>query len=404
MQNPWRITEDVKPISFVPVQSTTATSETLLPEQWRDQVVIDTLHDGELIPAEIARSPRVAPLLTDGSMYEDCSLRRDWGANMVATELAAALGLDGHLSVNVARAVMDFNRFPGSSPPETPHTRRFAISGRLAEVLSHSEKRHILETYYDAVSVGMERAIEGAKIKLAIHTYDEHNSTRTRRPEVSLLSRSESYQLDSRLPAGIFDPLFPDQLAESSTNRLLRDRVALIVEKAGYYVEHNYPYLLPDGSLEIRCQPWFFFRFLKRVFEQTQPEAASNPALVQVWEMLLNTNLRHPRSAALAGYLHRFLRAPEGREKQFKGSRAAYDQICDFLATRPDLVSEYSHSQERVSALTIEVRKDLLWEFDGSTPIRPKTDHVRRIAAAIARAVRTFIVEDWAGPKYLPLV
>ncbi len=393
----WRIERGAAPFSFVPSRADTAQDDTRLPPVWRDLVVVDTLHDGDLVPAELTESARVQSFLDSGALHADFCQMRDWGADLVASELAAALGLEGHIRVEVARAVMDFNRFPGSSPPEAPHTRRFAISGRLAEVLSHREKRHVLEAYYDSVSAGMERAIEGSRIKIAIHTYDEHNPTQTRRPEVSLLSRSESYQLDSRLPAGIFDPLFPDQLAESSTNRLLRDRVALVLEKSGLYVEHNYPYLLPDGSLEIRCQPWFFFRFLKRIFEAEMGDTVQLEEAALVWEMLLNTNLRHPRSAALAGYLHRFLRAPEGQEAQFKRAREAYDGICAFLQARPNLVSDYRHSANRVSALTIEVRKDLVWEFDGSRPVGPRPDNARRIARGIARALRTFVVEDWAG-------
>ena len=38
---------------------------------------------------------------------------RDWGASMVAGEIASFLGLPGHYSVNVARVLMDFGRFPG---------------------------------------------------------------------------------------------------------------------------------------------------------------------------------------------------------------------------------------------------------------------------------------------------
>jgi len=396
MSELWTIGRDTPPIEFVSCDPSLGTDDTRLPESWRDLVVVDSLHDGDVIPAELASSPRLGPLLDSGALHHDFCGMRDWGADMVAEELAAALGLSGRMRVNVARVVMDFNRFPGSSPPDTAHTRTYAISGRIAEALSHGEKRHVLETYYDAVSVGMERAIDGARIKLAIHTYDEHNHTQTRRPEVSLLSRSESYQLDSRLPAGIFDPLFPDQLAESSTNRLLRDRVALVLEKSGFYVEHNYPYLLPDGSLEIRCQPWFFFRFLKKEFERHHPESAHNPSMALVWELLLNTNLRHSRSASLAGYLHRFLRAPTGRERQYMEARTAYDNIVAFLHARPELVSEYRHSTDRVSALTIEVRKDLVWEFDGHEPVGPNRKRAREVARAIARAVRTFAVEDWA--------
>ena len=84
---------------------------------------------------------------------------------------------------------------------------------------------------------------------LTIHTYDVHNPSLTERPELSLITRSQSYQNNSHLPFGLFDPLFPDVLMESSTDPVLRDRIALTLEKLGVRVEHNYPYCLPDGSL-----------------------------------------------------------------------------------------------------------------------------------------------------------
>ena len=88
----------------------------------------------------------------------------------------------------------------------------------------------------------------GKDIKIAIHTYDTHNKTGTIRPHLSLLTRSFGYQNENEMPYGVFDPLYPDVLAEFTCDRVLRDRISLTLEKIGLPVAHNYPYLLPDGS------------------------------------------------------------------------------------------------------------------------------------------------------------
>ena len=41
-------------------------SSPLLPEAFRDRVVVLTLHDGDMVPERIASSPNVAPLIADG--------------------------------------------------------------------------------------------------------------------------------------------------------------------------------------------------------------------------------------------------------------------------------------------------------------------------------------------------
>ena len=365
-----------------------------LPPDLVAQVTVDTPHDGAWIPVEVASSPNVAPILAGGQLHQHYVETRDWGANAVARNLARELGLPCWYRVNVARAVMDFNRFPGSTAGDGDPLERFAISGPLAAVLNHAEKRHVLEAYYDAVSAEMEPAILGRLVKVAVHTYDVHNATMTRRPGVSLLSRSISYQHTSRLPFGLFDPLFPDVLAESSVGRVLRDRVALTLEKAGYHVEHNYPYCLPDGSLEIRSQPWFFFQELKHLFEADVPESVGHAGSQLVWEMLLNTNLRGADAGILSGYLHRFRAAPRGREAEFERARHAYEAICTWLAERPDLVHDYRMSPARTSALCVEVRKDLVCRYVDGVPAEPLEDNAREIARHLADGIATYLLVD----------
>lgn len=368
--------------------------EGLCPPHYRDRILVHTVHDGAMLPREFRESPALQRLEQDGTLWQHFVRERDWGANMVAERIAHVLGLAGYYRVNVARVLLDFNRFPGSSNPSARPLDRMAIIHPCSEVLSHNQKRHLLEAYYDRISTGMEQALEGKLLFLSIHTYDEHNSTRTQRPEVSLLTRALSYQQSSQLPYNTFDPLFPDVLTESSANRILRDRVALTLEKAGLDVEHNYPYCLPDGSLEIRCQPWLFFREVRRRFVAEHPDVGGDEAFALVWSMLLNTNLRLAAADALSGYLHRFRRAPVGNESFFLAAAAAYQRVRDFVCERPEMIEEYRSSPERTSALGVEVRKDLVWQLEGPEPIAPRPDEARTIGEKLALGVAEYLRGD----------
>ena len=387
---PYRV-EGAPPFEFVPNPSA---PEGSCPEAYRSRIVIDTIHDGDQVPEGLLRSPRVQPLIKDGSFWSSYVRERDWGANVVAEHLARALGLSGYHRVTVARVVMDFNRFPGSSPPDADPVDRLAIVDPFARHLNHEEKRFILDRHYDAVSERMEAAIDGKLIKLSLHTYDEHNPSRTQRPEVSLITRSHSYQMRSRLPYGFFDPLFPDELVESCANTILRDRVALTLEKAGLRVEHNYPYCAPDGSLEVRSQPWFFFKVVKELFEDKHPEAKGDPAFDLVWGMLLNTNLRLGGAELLRGYLHRFRSAPPGMEDIFEHGRLAYESVARFVRATPRLVCDYKNCVDRPSTLAVEIRKDLVFRFNRGEPVEPRQECAKEIAGHLAKAITTYLRED----------
>ncbi len=366
----------------------------------RELIVVDTLHDGDRIPARILESPRVQPLVRDGTLRRHYVAERDWGANLVAGYLAGALGLEGYHRVTLARVVMDYNRFPGSSPPGVSPQDRLALIDPLASCLSQQEKRYLLAEHYDAVSDAMEGAVLNKLIKVAVHTYDVHNESQTERPEVSIATRSLSYQLHSRLPFGRFDPMFPDRLVESSADRVLRDRLALTLERAGLHVEHNYPYCLPDGSLEVRYQPWMFFKYMRREMEQQAPGIKDDPAFVMVWEMLLNTNLRRTDSEALMGFLHRFRKPPAGRAQEFEAAEVAYEQIREFVLGTPDRVQRYFLSSNRPSALGIEIRKDLVWRFEDGEPVGPRREEARWIAEQIAEGITTYLATDYpARPR-----
>ena len=100
-------------------------------------------------------------------------------------------------------------------------------------------------------------------MKIAIHTYDRYIESGTERPATSIMTRSIGYQTESEMPFGLFDPLYPDVLSEFTADRVLRDRISLTLEKKQIPVAHNYPYCLPEGSLEVRYQVWAFFHALQ---------------------------------------------------------------------------------------------------------------------------------------------
>lgn len=364
------------------------------PAAFRPRLLVCTLHDGDVVPACLLDNPRVAEAHAHGALWRPFTVARDWGADLVASHVAAYLGLADTLRVRTARLVMDFNRFPGESAPDAEPLHRRALGAPLAGLLTHADKRYVLERHYDAVSRAIDDAITGRLIALSVHTYDEHNTTRTRRPAVSLVTRSDSYQRLSRLPYGLFDPLFPPVLTESCAKPVVRDRVALTLEKAGYAVEHNYPYSLPDGSIELRSQPWLFFQHLRATFTAERPETRDEPAWERVWEMLLNTNLRDRAGDALAAYLHRFQRPDDGDGADLEASRLAYEQLRTWLTARPEVVDAYRRSPDRTSTIAIEVRKDLVWRFEDGEPVGPREDTARDIARHIALGVATYLTED----------
>lgn len=366
-----------------------------LPGHFRDAIMVDAIHDGAVVPDAFLvdrNGRRIAPELFR-SHYE---LDRDWGAGLVAGRLAGALGLPGWYKVNVARVLMDFGRFPGTTHEDAEYLRRFAINYPFSEVLSYDQRRELLEGCYDRTSAELERHIRGRILKIAVHTYDRLNASGTVRPMVSLVTRSLAYQTSSRLPQGVFDPLYPDLLAEFTADRILTDRISLDLEKSGIPVAHNYPYCLPEGSVEVRSQVWFFFSFLRERFEAEHPETRAARPYEMVWNLLLDTNLRSSEADMLRSYLHLYRHAPPGAEELFRQARLAYDHVAAFLdSDERRVVNEYRFWGGRPSSMGIEVRKDVVWEFDDQgRPLRPKVENAFRVAEAIAAAVLVYLNYD----------
>ena len=370
------------------------------PQPFRHRVMVDAIHDGAHIPTRFLCPDDEGPLCRE-AIEKHFVRERDWGAELVAACLASALHLDGYYRVNTARALMDFGRFPGITPKSADFMERFAINYPFSERLAHAQKQAVLEDHYDQVSIGMDAAIRGTLLKVGVHTYDPKNHADTMRPPVSIVTRSHSHSKGSMLPLGAFDPVFPHQLAEFTCDRLLRSRIGLELEESGIRVAGNYPYALPEGSVEVRAQVWFFFEYLRERYDARHPApenggSGRSPRQL-VWDMLLDTNLRNTYSEALRGYLHMFRRPPKAAHAEFEQVRAEYEQLLAFVdAERDGLIADYRSSPERPSALLLEIRKDLVADLsrEGQPPCGLHFEDAQLIARTVAAGIRQWFIID----------
>ncbi|MGC6509739.1 MAG: hypothetical protein ACON4U_15045 [Myxococcota bacterium] len=362
---------------------------------YKGAVSVDVVHDGNCIPHQFMVNGKGEPH-DEKIIGQHYVLERDWGANIVAKKLSETLALDSFFTVNIARCLLDFGRFPGITKQGASHLGRFAINQPFATLLNYQQKQYLLESYYDVISKEMEHYLQNRLLKIAIHTYDPYNASGTLRPEVSLVTRMLGYQLESRMPIGVFDPLYPDILAEFTVDRILRDRISLTLEKQGIPVAHNYPYLLPEGSIEVRHQVWRFFKWLQAHFEKRFPQTVTKESYQSVWNMLQDTNLRSAEASTLRSVLHLFRRPPEDSRLRTNAAVQAYHHIADFVHTDNDaVVEEYRLSPDRCMALGIEIRKDLVWKLDSKgAPIELAPERGLYIAEQIGKAIITYLNED----------
>ena len=386
------IEKDTTPIHFIPL---TRSANSLLPPELCKLISIDVIHDGVYIPPSYLETYK-GDSFDKEKVQRRFTVERDWGANIVAEDISKRLGLAGFTTVRTARCLLDFGRFPGSTRDGATHLGRFAINTPFAQWLDYDQKRSLLEDHYDVISNKMEEQLRGKLLKIAIHTYDQYNDSGTERPHVSLVTRTLGYQLESRMPFGVFDPLYPDILAEFTVDRVLRDRISLTLEKNRIPVAHNYPYLLPEGSTEVRHLVWRFFSWLQQRFEYVYPETIGDPAYSRVWEMLQDTNLRSAQAGELRSVIHMHRRPPLETTGLYEYIIDAYRNIHFFVSQdNKKIVTEYRNSQERCMSLGIEVRKDLVWRFDkDGIPIEPQPDFALKISKKIAKAISIYMLED----------
>lgn len=364
-----------------------------------NEVSIDTIHEGKWLPesfeniGEIINTPR-------GNKFSPFLKENDWGADQVAYLLTQKLGLPGFSKVNIPRALMDFGRFPGVTKPDGfHHLDRLAINLPAAEHLSFTQKREILK-YYDRTSEVLEKSITGKTLKISVHTYDTHNpapptAERTRRPKTSLIYSPKHYLNDARMPYGVFDPLYVDELSEFTADRKLVARLALTLEKEIIPVGLNQPYSLPDGSVEVRSQVWNFFDFLQVKFTEEFPETSQDEAYLAVWHMLKDTNFRSGEAEVFRSYIHYFRPAPRGThfEALCPLVLEAYEEIGKYLRqNRREIINNFKfNNPKRLSALVLEVRKDCVWNF---STMQPRWDEIERYTTIIARGVARSFAED----------
>ncbi|NUN12445.1 MAG: toll/interleukin-1 receptor domain-containing protein [Myxococcales bacterium] len=423
-----QISDQFEPVSFVTNPEYDPDLH-LFPESYKDRIVIDTIHGGDFIPAQIYRS--LAQRLSDQMLFEHVNKgyarEKDWGCNYIAAGLVRALNLPGFYRVNIARVLLDFGRFPGITRANADYLSRFAINYPFSHYLSHAEKKKVLEDYYDRISETYEKAVRRAVLKLAVHTYDKYNPTDmpgekgTLRPESSIIYSTMAYHTTKRMPVGLFDPYYPDEFGEFTADRKLAARISLDLERGGIAVGHNHPYALPEGSVEVRAQVWFFFSYLRKRFEEMNPDSRVSPAYEWVWRMLLDTNLRSAESEMLRSYLHMFRRPPSdwaagvfglsaGFPEQLEGTleraREAYEKIGDFLyGNRDQIIGDYRSSNRRPSSLGIEFRKDHIWTYRGDEPVTldgPDVLHMaqlQHVVGVTAQSILTYLNEDRPEPS-----
>ncbi|MDJ0836906.1 MAG: hypothetical protein QNK37_10345 [Acidobacteriota bacterium] len=398
------IRSDIIPIEFVPVPSYRNNG-------YGERVFLYSVHGGDVLPESIYRQVRRAfpdRKTCSNEIERAYAIEKDWGANQVAENLSAELGTGGYWRVNIARVLMDFGRFPGITPPGADHLNRFAINYPFSYALDFRYKRLVLEKFYDHISEVFEAQTPGKVIKLGIHSYDflnpsaHHMLPGTVRPELSLIFRSRSFQELKRMPTGLFDPLYPDMLAEYTADRKLTARISLHLEKAGVAVSTNFPYLLPDGSVEVRSQIWIFFKYVARIFKEEHPETKADPAYQLVWTMLLDTNLRCSESEGLRSYIHMYRNPPKGQRKLFRAAQHAYEHICGFFTKhKKGLIESYRFAPDRLSTLAVEVRKDLIWQFHDHHTWEPelgpdgaRKENVAHLGNLIGEAIDIYMQRD----------
>ena len=150
------------------------------------------------------------------------------------------------------------------------------------------------------------------------------------------------------------------------------------------------------GPLEDVTSYETFFDWLETRFQISHPETTANPAYEMVWRMLKDTHMRQGEAGMLRAYIHRFRRPPEYYTQAFSDAEDAYREIQHFIeADAQAVVQEYRFSPERPMSFGIEVRKDLIHEFDESgVPLRLVPERAARIADGIADAIIAYIRED----------
>ena len=361
------------------------------------QVLIDTVHDGHVVPEAIL------PLSDQAwSDFRDCyGDERDWGSHYVATSVARHLGLSGYKRVLLARPLLDFNRFAGINELPLGHDHRDAIFPPMSGHLDRRRTRILLEQGYDRIDDRMESWIEGRQVKLSVHTYRPSNEIGTERPAVSLITQSVAYDRQTDLRQASFYEFYPRQLVEFTADRMLTYRIATYLERGFVPTGLNSPYMLPEGAVELRAQVWLFVRFLRERYERDGrcPVAPGTREYEAIWNMLGNTNRRSAEAISLREQLHGSARVPRSQDLDFGLLQDVYDDIRRYLRENGGrIVWDYRFSPDRMSTIIVEVRRDFILRMEAvEGRMRPTQVHggrVDEIGERIASAIRDYLRDD----------
>ena len=82
--------------------SVPSTGERQIPEEVRDRILIHTVHDGDIIPTELFADQDGKALVNRRRLNAQFIQERDWGANLVASRVAGALGVGGYSRWRIA--------------------------------------------------------------------------------------------------------------------------------------------------------------------------------------------------------------------------------------------------------------------------------------------------------------
>ncbi len=356
-----------------------------------DPICLFTLHDGDVIPSN-ALGPHTELIAARSELTAAHIRRRDWGANLVARELAEVLGLACRAHVPLARVLLDAGRFPGVSSSGVPPAARRAVSPPLADLITGEIKHHIIVEYYDEIARGLARWLKRAQIILDVRTYTPDQPGCGASSSIEIITRRMRYPAHEQPPGTVFDPLFPSALFGPNCNRSLMLQAVVNQAPDARAARLDHAYYMPEGSVEIRVQVWAFFRFLRRRFTEAFPKTHHDVAFRKTWAMLLDITRRSLDAELLRGYLHSYREAPPDQQTLFVDARRAYAKIGRFLDLHEDtLVHGYRFSTERPSCITVEVGKDLFYDLDterGTTRRRDDaTDNARTVAQSIAPLV-----------------
>ena len=227
--------------------------------------MVDTIHDGHLVPAELGTEPPAAAYLgSDGFLVEEFGRERDWGANLFAEELAHRLGVVEYHRVPTARCVVDLGRNPGFTAHGADHMSRLAISAELAERLTNVEVSLILARFYEPLWYALISRIKqrgnfddgGARnaplVRIAVHTFDRFGHD-GQRPSMSVLTAAKRFTRAGETREG--EPA--ESVFASTADSLLVSCFLSACSRAGIDCTENHPYFLPGGSVEIRLNKIF---------------------------------------------------------------------------------------------------------------------------------------------------